>query len=112
MPPFFVPGVLSPGEAERAFQQIRAHVVEHHAEPLDEEGTDRLFLLVHVGAAKHTYQVGEPNPANGLIISAIFEAFGPVFHVCSRVGDGVVVHPVTLESDDVVRLEAFEGVGS
>jgi hypothetical protein len=107
MPRFFVPGATASDEAERQFQRIRAHVVGQRGEPLDEN--ERLFRLVHIGAVRRVYQVGEINSANGLIVAAIFELFGPLFCICSLRGDDVVVHEVTLETDDVVSTEAFDG---
>jgi hypothetical protein len=103
---FFVPGAASPDAAERLFQRILAHVQEVHGEPLDPD--ERLFRLVHVDATRHAWQVGEINPANGLVVAAIFELFGPLFCVCSLRGETVVVHQVTLGNDDVVSTEAFD----
>ena len=87
--------------------EIRAHVDANYWGPLDDDEDGRLYLLVHVDQATHSYQVGAVNPANGLEVVAIFEAFGPRFYVCSRRDGATVVHEVTLETDDVVRMELF-----
>jgi hypothetical protein len=106
MPTFFLPGATSHDAAERLFQRICSHLREHHGGLLDEN--ERLFSLVHVGSARQVYQVGEANPANGLVIAAILELFGPLFCICSLRNDTVVVHEVLLETDDVVSMVAFD----